>query len=109
MSAYCFVPVLSVLRQMLITFSSLDSILSRRHKIASEYHITWPRHCLPYVTFKNESDLDVQNQDHTKNVMFKIKIRLLQRSDHAHVEYDHVRLAKYQANFDKWQRLVFQA
>ena len=50
-------------------------------EIASEYHIqvpvTWPWRCLPYATFKNESDLDLQDQNHAKNVIFKIKIRSL--------------------------------
>ena len=32
--------------------------------MTSEYHIIWPRRCLPYATFKNKSDLDYQ--DHTK-------------------------------------------
>ena len=64
MSAYCFVPVLSVPRQMWIALSSLDSIQCRSHEIALEYHITWPRRCLlPYATFKNEVIL-----------IFKIKI-----------------------------------
>ena len=66
---------------MRITFSSLNSIPRRSHEIASKYHITWPRRCLSHATFKNESDLDLQDQDHTKNVMFKIKIRSLQQSD----------------------------
>ena len=53
--------ILFVPRQMRITFSSLDSIPCRSHEIASEYHITWPQRCLPYATFKNESDLDLQD------------------------------------------------
>ena len=53
---------------------SLNSIPCRSHEIASEYNIAWPRRCLPYTTFKNESDLDLQDQDHSKNVIFKIKI-----------------------------------
>ena len=57
---------------MRITFSTLDSIPCRSHEIASEYRITWPRQCLPYATFENESDLD--HQDRTKKVIFKIKI-----------------------------------
>ena len=77
MSAYCFVPVLYVPRQMQITSSSLDSISFGSHKIASEYHITWPRRCLRYAAFKTESDLDLQDQNHPKNVIFKIKIRSL--------------------------------
>ena len=77
MSAYHFVPVLSVPRQMQITFSSLDPIPCQSIEIASEYHITWPRRCLPYATFKYESDLDLQDQNHTKNVIFKIDIRAL--------------------------------
>ena len=81
MSAYCFVPILSVPQQMRITFSSLDSIPRRSHEIASEYHITWSRRC--YVTFGNESDLDFQD--------YIVPIS----------EYNHVQLAKYQANFDK--------
>ena len=32
---------------MWIPFFSLDSIPCRSYKIASEYHITWPRRCLP--------------------------------------------------------------
>ena len=59
---------------MRITLSSLDSIPSRSHEIASEYHITWPRRCLPDTIFNNESDLDLLDQNHTKNVMLKIKI-----------------------------------
>ena len=51
---------------MWITFSSLDSNPCRSLKIASEYHITLARRCLPYATFKNESDLDLQDQDDTK-------------------------------------------
>ena len=47
--------------------------------IASEYHVTWPRRCLTYATFKNESDLDLQDQDHTKNVI--LKIRSIKRCD----------------------------
>ena len=57
---------MSVTRQMRITFSSLDSVPRRSHEIASEYHITWPRRCLLYATFKNESDLDLQDQDRPK-------------------------------------------
>ena len=60
---YWFVPVLSVPQQMQFTFSSLDSIPGRSHEIALKYHITWPRRSLPYATFKNESDLDLQDQD----------------------------------------------
>ena len=52
---------------MRISFTNLDSIPCRSHEIASEYHITWPRQCLPYATLKNGSDLDLQDQDHTKN------------------------------------------
>ena len=60
---------MSVPRQMRMTFSSLDSIPCRSHEIASEYHITWPRLSLPNATFKNEIDFDLQDQDHTKNVI----------------------------------------
>jgi len=45
---------------------NLDSMPRRTHEIASEYHITWPPRCLLYSTFKNESNLDLQDQDHTK-------------------------------------------
>ena len=44
-------------------------------KIASEYHITcWPQRCLHKATFTLDSDLDLQDQDSTKNVILKIKI-----------------------------------
>ena len=75
MFAYWFVPVLSVPQQMRITVSSLDSILCRSHEIALEYRITWPRRCLPYTRHLKIKDL--QDQDHSKNVIFKIKIRSL--------------------------------
>ena len=39
------------------------------------------RRCLPYATLKNESDLDLQDQVHTKNVIFKIKTRSLKQCD----------------------------
>ena len=71
----------AVPRQMRITFSSLDSIPCPRQEIGLEYHKTRPRRCLLYATFKNESDLDLENQDHTKNVIFKIKIRTLKYFD----------------------------
>ena len=66
---------------MRITFSSLDSIPCRSHEIALEYHIAWPRRCLTCATFKNQSNLDFQDQDYTKNVIFKIKIRSLKKCD----------------------------
>ena len=69
MSAYWFVLVLSVPRQMQITLSSLDSIPCRSHEIASDYHITWPLRCLPYATFKSESDIDLQDQDQIIKIM----------------------------------------
>ena len=50
----------------------------RSYEIASEYHKTWPRRCLPYATFENKTDLDVQ--DHTKHVIFNIKITQKMRS-----------------------------
>ena len=31
------------------------------------------RRCLPYAAFKNESDLDLQDHVHSKNVIFKIR------------------------------------
>ena len=59
---YWFVPVLSVSWQMQMTFFSLDPIPCQSHEIDSEYLITWPWRCLPYAIFKNESDLDLQDQ-----------------------------------------------
>ena len=77
MTAYWSIPVLSVPRQMRITFSSLESIPCRSHEIASEYHIICFRQCLPDATFRRESDVGVQEQDHIKSVIFKIWIRSL--------------------------------
>ena len=79
---------------MRITFSSLDSILCRSYEIASRYLITWPRRCLPYVAFKNETDRDLQALDHTKNVMFKIKIRSLKKCDLEDQDRAHVWLQR---------------
>ena len=62
---------------MRITFSSLDSISCRSHEITSEYHMPWPWRCLPYAKFENENDFGLQNQDHTKSVIIKIKIKSL--------------------------------
>ena len=59
-------------REFCITSFYLDSSLRRSHLIASEYHITLPRLCLPYATFNSESDLDLQ--DRTKNVILIFKI-----------------------------------
>ena len=42
-------------------FSSLDSIPCRSHEVASEDHIISPRRRIFYATFKNETDLDLQD------------------------------------------------
>ena len=79
-----------------------------------------------YKTLKNESDLDVRDENHTKNVIFMIKMRALKQFDLEDQNQitilifkiklfpclnmtNHVQLVKYQANFDKYQRLAFQA
>ena len=63
-----FVSVLAVPRQMRIAFGSLNSIPRWSHETASEYHITWPRRCLPYATFKNERDLEDKDRARLKIV-----------------------------------------